>query len=105
MQHLTKFKKHIIYSGIYLFLSIITLFILGNTHITPSKPFAGSLPQLEHMKARVEKIEVGATELNSVKNVFQLATVKILDGKESRQTLIPRGNDKPESFWLPKELQ
>jgi hypothetical protein len=30
---------------------------------------------------------------------------KILDGKESRQTLIPRGNDKPESFWLPKELQ
>jgi hypothetical protein len=30
---------------------------------------------------------------------------RILDGQESRQRLIPRGNKKPESFWLPKELR
>jgi hypothetical protein len=29
----------------------------------------------------------------------------ILVGRENRERLIPRGNDKPESFWLPKELR
>jgi len=30
---------------------------------------------------------------------------RILDGEESRQRLVPRGNKKPESFWLPNELR
>jgi hypothetical protein len=30
---------------------------------------------------------------------------RIRDGEESRQKLIPRGNKKPETFWLPKELR
>jgi hypothetical protein len=47
-----------------------------------------------------------AKKMNGAENDAELPIVKrILDGEECRQRLIPRGNKKPESFWLPKELR
>lgn len=77
-------KKNIIYSCIYILLSVAAIFILINTKVSPSKSYSATIPQQEFVKAKVEKIEQGDKQSYGTEQiVFQLVSVKILEGNDN----------------------